>query len=68
MYMDMIFYAFLKILNRTFQKQRQSHCLTHLLVFLVITFDILVSIRGVPIRGVTESGDDQYDFHCLYIL
>ena len=39
----------------------------------MITFDILVSIRGVTImgvtiRGVTESGDDQYDFHYLYTL
>ena len=36
-------------------------------MFLVITFDILVSIRGVTIRGVIESGDDQYDFHRLYL-
>ena len=37
-------------------------------MFLVITFDILVSIRGVTIRGVIESGDDQYDFHRFNIL
>ena len=36
-------------------------------MFLVITFDILVSIRGVTIRGVIESGDDPYGFHCLYL-
>ena len=38
-------------------------------MFLVITFDILVSIsKGcVTIRDVIESGDDQYDFYCLYL-
>ena len=44
----------------------KAKTVTHLLlVFLVITFDILVSIRGVTIRGVIQSGYDQYDFHCL---
>ena len=54
-------HEFLCILEDFKEKISKAKTVTlFLLVFLAITLNILVSVRGV-----TESGNDQYDFHCL---